>query len=344
MGTAITELLAPVPLKLSDLAGKVLAVDAYNQLYMFLATIRGPDGALLQDRQGHPTSHLSGLFFRFARLLEAGVKCVFVFDGAAPALKAAEQKRRAAHKRDAEQLYAAAQKVQDVAAMRKYAARTAMLTAEMLANARALIAAMGMPAVDAPAEGEAEAAALVRSGRCYAVLSQDADALLFGAPRVVKNLSIAGRRKVAGRPVTQAVPPELIELEATLTRLGLSQRQLIALGLLVGTDFNPGGIKGLGPKKSLALVRKYGEEFEQLFAAVNWGAAFDFPWRAAFDLFVDMPVHAEVALRFGPPKPAAIERLLVLEHDFAPDRVADVLARLGPAQQKGLSEFFEPGA
>jgi len=342
MGCAITDLLSPAPLALSELSGKLLAVDAYNQLYMFLATIRGRDGALLQDRQGRVTSHLSGLFFRFTHLMGAGIKFAFIFDGKTPALKAGEQARRAATKQEAARRYETAKAAEDVEAMRKYAARTATLSPEMLAEAKALLAALGIPAVDAPAEGEAQAAALVRAGRAHAVLSQDADALLFGAPRIVKNLSVTGRRKLPGRPVTAAVEPELIDLNATLRRLQITWRQLVALGLLVGTDYNPGGIKGLGPKKSLTLVRQHGEDFDGLFSAVRWDEAFPYPWQAPFQLFLEMPVDPGAPLPFAPPDKDAVLDLLVGQHDFSSDSVREALARLDtPARaQRGLGDFF----
>src|SRR5437660_12288368 len=92
-------------------------------------------------------------------------------------------------------------------------------------------------------------------GDVWAAVSQDYDSLLFGATRLVRNLAISGRRKLPMREAYVQVDPEIIELTATLESLGLTREQLIDLGILIGTDFNPDGFKGIGPKTALKLLR-----------------------------------------------------------------------------------------
>ena len=94
MGVNFKDLIPKTQVKLEDLSGKIIAIDAYNALYQFLAIIRQPDGTPLKDATGKITSHLSGLFYRTSNLLEMGIKPIYVFDGIPPTLKAAEIERR----------------------------------------------------------------------------------------------------------------------------------------------------------------------------------------------------------------------------------------------------------
>jgi len=178
------------------LRGRVVAIDAYNALYQFLAAIRQPDGTPLLDSQGRITSHLSGLFYRTINLVENGIKPVYVFDGKPPELKAKEIERRRAIKEEAVKKYEEAVRTGDLEAARRYAAIASKLTDSMVEDAKKLLDAMGIPWVQAPAEGEAQAAYMARVGDAYASASQDYDSLLFGSPRLIRNLTISGKRKL----------------------------------------------------------------------------------------------------------------------------------------------------
>ncbi|MCC7575131.1 flap endonuclease-1 [Candidatus Woesearchaeota archaeon] len=344
MGVAITELLKSHELKVDSLKGKVLAVDAFNVLYMFVTTIRGPDGSPLMDSKGRITSHLTGLFSRFSNLMEKGVKFVFVFDGEAPELKKKERERRYKLKEEAKDLYEQAKDQGDVENMKKFAARSVFLSEDMVVEAKRLISAMGMPVIDAPSEGEAQAAYLVKKGDAFAVLSQDADCLLNEAPRMVRNLSITARRKMPGQLHHKASEPELIVLKENLEFLGMSQDQLIVLSILVGTDYNYGGVKGIGPKKALKLIEKHGDDFDVLFEEAKWSEHFDFSWRNIFDLIKNMPVTDDYVLDFKNPDVDEIKKILVDEHDFSEERVNSTLLKLEEYKkvnaQKGLGDFF----
>ncbi len=342
MGVNITELLVRKELDIKELHGKVLAVDAHLFLYQFLTSIRQRDGSYLMDSKGNITSHLSGLFFRNAKLMQEGIKLAYVFDGKPPALKEKEIQRRRALKQEAELRYEEAKKAEDLEQMRKYASRTTKLTKEMIAEAKKLLVAMGIPVIEAPSEGEAQASYMVKQEKAFAVASQDADSLLFGSPRLVRNLSLAGKRKKSSVLAYEEIRPELVHLSETLNALGLAHDQLIALGMLVGTDFNDAGIKGIGQKKGLALVKKYGENFDALFEEVKWKESFAYPWQEVFDIFTHMPVNNEYALKWNAVDSAKIRELLVEEHDFSEERVNAVLEKIEEEKtvQKGLGEFL----
>ncbi len=344
MGVAIRDIVEAREIRLDDLTNKVLAVDSHNLLYQFLTTIRGIDGSPLTDSRGNVTSHLVGLFSRTSNLMQKNLKLVFVFDGEVPELKKRELDRRKELKEEAAEKYEEAAQEEDVEAMRKYASRTSRLTPEMVGEAKELVEAMGFPVVQAPSEGEAQAAFMARSGDCFAAVSQDFDSLLHGAPRLVRNLSIAGKRKRAGKMGYVTVKPELIELSSVLNSLGIDSDQLIALAMLVGTDYNPGGIKGIGPKKGLALVKKHGKDFEGLFRDARWGESWDFPWGDVFDTIKNMPVTEDYELRWRPVDEDRVFEILVEKHDFSPERVKSTLEKVRQhstmQNQKSLGDFF----
>ncbi|MBN2112204.1 flap endonuclease-1 [Candidatus Woesearchaeota archaeon] len=343
MGVKIFELVPAKETSLDELAGKTLAVDSSLFLYQFLSTIRQRDGTLLMDSKGRVTSHLAGLFNRTVKLMEKQINLVFVFDGKPPELKQKERERRKELKEEAEAKYRIAMEKRDLDEMKKYAARTTRLTPEMIKEAKELVSALGLPVVQAPSEGEAQAAHIVKKGDAFAVASQDADSLMFGAPRLVKNLAITGRRKKAGKLGFETVNPEIIELQKVLNTLGIDNDQLIALGMLIGTDYNTGGVKGIGPKNGLKLVKKHQKEFDAMFKEAEWENNFDFPWTDVFYAIKKMPVTDEYILETKPIDKEKVLKILVEEHDFSPERVNSALDKLLKSaknkQQKGLAEW-----
>jgi flap endonuclease-1 len=344
MGVAITELLEGKEIEIEDLKGKTFAVDAFNMLYQFLTTIRMQDGTPLRDSKGNVTSHLIGLFSRSTTLMAQGLKLAFVFDGEPPELKKEERERRKAAKAEALHLYKKAEAKEDIEEMKKYAGRTATLNKEMVKEAKSLIGALGLPIIQAPSEGEAQAAYMCKRGDVYAVISQDADAFLFGATRVVKNLNLSGRRKKGGALAYEKVAPELLILDESLKALGLTQEQLIILAILVGTDYNRGGIKGIGPKKALKLLEEHPNNYEKIFEIVEWKTHYpDLDWRTLLETFKNIPVTDEYELRWRPADQKALYQLLVDEHDFSGERITSAMAKLASSdahKQKGLGEYF----
>jgi flap endonuclease-1 len=348
MGVNLRELIpkeARSEIDFKALKGKVIALDAYNMLYQFLTAIRQPDGTPLMDRKGRITSHLSGLFYRTINMAEQGIKPVYVFDGLPPELKKAELASRMKRKIEAEKRYVQAKEAGRVEDARKYAVQAAHLTRDMAEEAKRLLDAMGIPWVQAPSEGEAQAAYMARKGDVWAAGSQDYDSLLFGAPRLVRNLAITGRRKLPGRNIYVEIKPELIDLDQLLKSLGLSREQLIVIGILLGTDYNPGGIPGFGPKRALQHVKLYKDPIKALRAVAPLSKEYDL--EAIFNYFLNPDVTNEYKIEFRPPDPERINEILVYEHDFNPDRVKRAVERLKKAyrenlkaKQKGLDAWF----
>jgi len=341
MGVNIKDILIKHPITLEELSGKTLAVDAFNMLYQFLTTIRAPDGSYLTDSKGRITSHLIGLFNRTTALLQKGIRLVFVFDGEPPALKHQEIARRAGIKQEAEKSYEKAAAAEDVESMKKFAARMTKLSDDMVGDAKKLLQLLGIPVVQAPSEGEAQCAFLVKQGDAWAVASQDYDALLSGTPRLVQNLSIVGRRKKIHGMGTIAVSPELADLKENLEALGINQEQLILLAMLVGTDYNPGGIKGIGPKTALQLVKEHKSK-EQLFSAAAWEEHVAVSWKEVLATLEHIPVTKHYHVKQGILDTKGIMQFLVEEHNFSPERVQKALEGIAtqPQRQKGLGEFL----
>ncbi len=329
-------------LELDNLGRRTIALDAYNMLYQFLTAIRQPDGTPLMDSQGRITSHLSGLFYRTINLLEHGIKPVYVFDGVPPSLKEREIERRRRIKEEAEAKRQQALAEHRVEEARRYAQMAARLTDEMVGDAKRLLDAMGLPWVQAPAEGEAQAAHMARRGDAWATGSQDYDSLLFGAPRLVRNLGITGKRKLPNRNVYVEVKPELIESEALFSKLGIDRAKLIVIGIMLGTDYNPGGIKGIGVKTALKIVKAYPTAEEALKSLPPTPGV---DYREIFEYFMNPKVTDSYRITWREPDREAVMRILVDEHDFSEKRVQNALDRLVKAyeahlKQRGLDAWF----
>ncbi|MCQ5377748.1 MAG: flap endonuclease-1 [Candidatus Methanomethylicia archaeon] len=344
MGVNLRDLISPSPITLEGLKGRVIAIDAYNALYQFLAIIRQPDGSPLMDSRGRVTSHLSGAFYRTANLLEAGIRPVFVFDGKPPEMKAEESRRRASVKEKAMVEYKEALERGEIAEAKKYAAMTSKLTKDMVTSVKDLLEAMGVPWIQAPSEGEAQASYMTRKGDAWATVSQDYDSLLFGAPRLVRNLTISGRRKLPGKPVYVEVEPEIVKLEDTLSQLGITMEQLIDLGILLGTDFNPDGFKGIGPKRALKIMKEFGS----IEAAVEGGAIQAderLDLKAIKEIFLNPTTTPDYRLEWGKVRGEDVVKILCDEYDFSKERVGAALERIQrssgeAARQPSLEKWF----
>src|SRR3989344_5610903 len=254
MGINIWELLPKKEIEISDLKGKVLAVDASPAIYQFLASIRQRDGTPLMDSKGRMTSHLMGISTRITRLMAEGLKLIFCFDGKSPDLKIYERERREHRKRVAEEKLKQAQQEEDTEAMLKYSKQTIRLSDEIISQSKELLNVLGIPVIQSVSEAEAQCAYIVKQKDAWAVVSQDADALLFGTPRLIRNLTISQRRKLSSGGTIQ-IKPELIDLKQTLNQLKINQDKLIALGILVGSvDHNePTIIKNSGTIKVMPI-------------------------------------------------------------------------------------------
>lgn len=338
MGVMIKEIVTKEDIVLESLAGKTIAIDALNALYQFLAIIRQRDGTPLMDSKGRITSHLSGILYRTCKLLEAGVKPVWVFDGKPPLLKETTIKGRREVRKEAGEKWEKALEREDFVEARKYAQQAIKVTDEVLQDARYLLDALGVPCVQAPSEGEAQAAHMCIKGDVFAVGSQDYDSLLFGAPTLIRNLTIHGKRKLPRKNIYVEVPIELVKLEDVLKNLEITREQLVIVGLLVGTDFCP-GIKGFGPKKALKLMQEK-KTLDKVLKEIEWNM--EVPAERIMDIFIHPEVTDKYSLTWEEPNLTQIMKFMVDEHDFSEDRVKKAVEAAKPQpRQKSLSSFFQ---
>jgi flap endonuclease-1 len=329
MGLQIGNIVPRKGIDFDELKNKKIAVDAFNTIFQFLSTIRQPDGTPLMDKQKNVTSHLSGLFYRNINLMKQGLKLIYVFDGKTPRLKGKTHEKREERKDEAFEKYEKAKKEQDVEEMGKYARQLSTLTTEMLDESKQLLEAMGIAVVQAPGEGEAEAAFLAQKKEIYGVGSQDYDSLLFGAPILIQNLTLARKRKTPTGYVS--IGPELIKLEGVLNGLQINLDQLICLGILCGTDYNPGGVKGIGPKKALDLVKK-----RKAPAIIFKDLEMDFDWQEVFALF-KKPNIRDAEIKFPKLDKQKVKKIL-LDHDFSEDRIDSALEKLEKAKAEATQQ------
>ncbi len=341
VGVPLGDVVPKRAVEFEELAAKRYAIDAYNALYQFLAVIRQPDGTPLMDRHGRVTSHLSGLFYRTIKLLELGLKPVYVFDGEPPELKRRTIERRIEVKEEARRKWEEAVRRGALEEARKYAQAVVYLQPDMVNDSKKLLEAMGVPYVQAPSEGEAQAAYMASKGDVWAAASQDYDSLLFGAPRLVRNLTITGKRKLPNKNIYVEIKPELILLDEVLKTLGLTRRKLIWMCILLGTDYNE-KVPGVGPKRALELV-KTSSDFDEILRRVGYKP--DWDWREIEEIFLHPKVTDDYDVRFKRPDKEKIFRILVDKHDFSPERVEKAYERLiavHPAQgeQTSLDAWF----
>jgi flap endonuclease-1 len=324
MGLQIGDIVPRKEVKFEELKGKVIAVDAFNAIYQFLASIRQPDGTPLMDSKKRVTSHLSGLFYRNIALLSEGIKLIYVFDGEYHPLKGKTHEARQEAKDLAKSKYEEAVEEENVEAMGKYARGFLKLDKEMIEESKELLESLGIAVVQAPGEGEMQCAELVKRGEAYAVGSQDYDAIAVGGKRLIQNLTLSRKRKTRSGFIY--IAPEMIEYDKVLNALEIDGDQLICLAILVGTDFNPGGVKGIGPKKALNLVqsKKYPVE---IFRELEEQGRLDFDWKEVFEIFKKPNVSKEKVV-FPKLDEKKIKELLVERHEFSMERVENQLAKL----------------
>jgi len=167
---------------------------------------------------------------------------------------------------------------------------------------------------------------------------------LYNCPRMIRNLSISGRRKVARSKTYKTVHPEVIDLDLNLKLLGITREQLVDIAILVGTDYND-KVPRVGPKTALKLVKQYGslEKIES-----EKGMELKFPYVEIRELFLNPPILKIEKLEWPDPEPDEIKRILCKDHDFGEDRIQNTLNRLskaleelhGSTKQSALSDFF----
>jgi flap endonuclease-1 len=346
MGLDLGGILERKEISLGYLSGKAISIDASNALYQFLSIIRQPDGTPLKDANGRITSHLSGLFYRTANLVDNGIKPIYVFDGAPPPLKKRVLESRREIKEKAQVEWDEALKRGDLEMAKIKAQQTSRLNKEMVEESKKLLDALGLPWVQAPGEGEAQASKMAAEGLTYACSSQDFDSLLFGSPLLVRSLAVTGKRKLPKKKVWIDVMPELIDLEQNLKRLGISRGQLVDIAILMGTDFNE-GVKGIGPKSGVKLIKQSGS-LERVLAELNIEKKFLIPeeiisnYQQIREIFLNPQVTDVRELVWKKVDRKKVEKLLCEEHQFSFSRVDNVLKKYeGFGKRLGQTDLFE---
>jgi flap endonuclease-1 len=314
MGVKFKDIVNPESIKFDDLKGKIVALDAANVIYQFLSSIRQADGTPLMDHNGKVTSHFSGILYRTTSLIEKGIKPFYVFDGKSSVLKKGTQIKRSEFRKESHEKWKIALDEGRIEDARKYAVRSSRMSTEVVEGSKILLELMGIPYIQAKGEGEAQASYMVDKGDAWCVGSQDYDCILFGATRTVKNLTITGGRANL----------ELISLKNVLEKLKINRYQLVDLAILVGTDFND-GINGIGAKKGLNLIKKYGNVYKVL-DHLNVELEVD-PQRLR-DIFLKHEFISDYELKWGNPDRDGVIEFLAGDHDFSEDRVVAAIDKL----------------
>ncbi|MGC8699186.1 MAG: flap endonuclease-1 [Candidatus Acidifodinimicrobium sp.] len=331
MGVNLRGVISAKEISVKDLSGKVIAIDAFNWIYQFLTTIRLADGSPLTDRNGEVTSHINGLFYRSIMLLSNDVIPWFIFDGEAPKFKKMTLLERAKAKKEALQM---AERAKTEAEKSSFLRRSVRIDDYIIQSSEELLHLLGITTLQAPAEGEAEAAYLNAKGVANYVASQDYDSLLFGASKVVRNLNVSERKKVANKGITTQVKPELIDVNELFRDNGLDRSKLILMGLLIGTDYNS-GVKGIGPKRALDIVRASSKE--EILSKYDFGTEYDI--KEIYEYFMHPDVVDSVKPRMGRIDKEKLIEFMSERHSFDKDRVIKSIDRLVKSEDNNLLNF-----
>jgi flap endonuclease-1 len=339
MGVNLTPIIVKRTLSLQDIRDKSFAVDAFNILHQFLALIRDRKGFPLMDEEGRVTSHLVGLAFRTTRLIsDFGMRLVFVFDGQPPILKTREIEHRRESRRRAEKEYHEALEEGDYHKAWSKAVQTGRLTSEGIQDAKRLLDLLGVPWVQALGEGEAQAAHITSEGEVWSTNSRDYDSLLYGSPRLVRYLTIQGKKWLPSKGISRSLEPELMELDEILSNLMITREQLIDISILIGTDYNE-SVKGVGPKTALHLIRKHGR-IEELPEDIRGEVKEDI--HSIRRQYLCPEIKKDYTLKFGGIDEEGLYEFLHEERSFSKERIDTLVSRMRKTEnQRNLTEWME---
>ncbi len=325
MGVELRPIIIKEKTNLNAFSSRIVAVDAYNTLYQFLTIIRGANGLQLVDSYGNVTSHISGLFYRNINFLSLGIKPVYVFDGKPPSLKSYEIKKRKKLKKNAIYNYKKAVHSNDIESIKKFAQQTVSINDIIIKDSKYILSLFGIPYIQAPSEGEATAAHLTSINKAFAVASQDFDSILFGAKRLVRNFTLGGKRKIPNKNRYIEIEPELIDNNKFLSQYDLSQNQIVDIGILIGTDFNPDGFPKIGPKTALRLIQQYSklENIPQIKDELD-----KIDYNKIRKIFLKPKVATIDEIKFREIDYDEITKYMVNRRNFSSDRIRSSLGKL----------------
>lgn len=318
MGVQLSTLVPKKETSIKKIRNRTVAIDAFNYIYQFLSSIRQRNGTPLKDSKGRVTSHLSGLFYRNINLLEENITPVYVFDGEHPDMKRKEIENRNEVREKAKEKWKEKKEKGEFTSAKKYAQMSSKIEKDQLKSSKKLLNLMGIPIVQAPAEGEAQASYIVQNNDSWAVASQDYDSLLYGSPRTIRNLV---KEK-----------PKIINLKRVLEGNEIDREQLIELSILIGTDFNPDGIKGIGPVKGLKIVKE--ESFD------DYSDDFETDPYKIKDLFLNPDVIEDYSVERSEPDTEGIMNMLD-DYDFSQNRLQKGLNKIRKSYEKGEQSNLE---
>ena len=328
MGVKFRDIVFPESIKFEQLESKIVALDAANVIYQFLSSIRQVDGTPLMDQNGNITSHFSGILYRTSSLIEKGIKPVYIFDGTSDILKKGTQDKRREVKEESQKKWEEALEEGRTEDARKYAVRSSRMSRKIVEGSKKLLELMGVPYIEAKGEGEAQASYMVEKGDAWCVGSQDYDCILFGATRMVRNLTITGGKANL----------ELIDLKKVLEKLEISREQLVDVAILVGTDFNL-GVKGIGAKTGLKLIKEHDNIFNVM---EKMDIELEVEPEILRDIFLKHDVESDYHLKWTSPNIDEVVEFLCGDHDFSEPRVLSALGKFKKIdnKQKSLTDWF----
>jgi flap endonuclease-1 len=328
MGVKFRDIVSPESIKFEQLENKIIALDAANIIYQFLSSIRQADGTPLQDQNGNITSHFSGILYRTSSLIDKGIKPIYIFDGTSDILKKGTQDKRREVKEESQKQWDKALEEGRIEDARKFATRSSRMSRDIIEGSKKLLELMGIPYIQAKGEGEAQASYMVGRGDAWAVGSQDYDCILFGAPRMVRNLTITGGKANL----------EIINLENVLKDLQITREQLVDIAILVGTDFNI-GVKGIGAKTGLKLIKEHDNIFNVL---EKQDVQLEVEPEILRNIFLKHEFVSDYKLQWSAPDTAGVVAFLCDEHDFSEPRVMGALDKFKKIdnKQKSLTDWF----
>lgn len=329
------------PQEFGNYFGRKIAIDASMCLYQFLIAIRqdGP-GGMLTDANGEPTAHLNGIFYRTIRMLESGIKPVYVFDGKAPDMKGGELEKRRKMREANQAALEEARKNDNAEEIAKFEKRTTRAKREHSEEAKKLLRMMGVPVVESPGEAEAQCAELCKGGLVYATATEDMDALTFGTPRLVRHM-------LNSKAKMKVVPIREFDLSKCLSGLEMTMDEFIDMCILCGCDYT-NTIRGVGPKGAYKFLKEH-KNIEGVIENIKdikryvIPAEVDFQYKKARGLFVKPLVTPakEVELKWASPDTEAIIKFMVEEKGFNQQRIENGIARMKKSKNKGSQKRLD---
>ncbi|XP_040837929.1 flap endonuclease 1 [Ochotona curzoniae] len=332
---------APSAIRENDIKsyfGRKVAIDASMSIYQFLIAVR-QGGDVLQNEEGETTSHLMGMFYRTIRMMENGIKPVYVFDGKPPQLKSGELAKRSERRAEAEKQLQQAQAAGAEEEVEKFTKRLVKVTKQHNDECKHLLSLMGIPYLDAPSEAEASCAALVKAGKVYAAATEDMDCLTFGSPVLMRHLTASEAKKL---------PIQEFHLSRILQELGLNQAQFVDLCILLGSDYCE-SIRGIGPKRAVDLIQKHKsiEEIVRRLDPNKYPVPENWLHKEAQQLFLEPEVldPESVELKWSEPNEEELVKFLCGEKQFSEERIRSGVRRLSKSRQGStqgrLDDFFK---